>query len=321
MPHFGFHLNGLVRRCLMSGVFWVFCGLLPWTAWTACGETSPVVHLYCAQDQVFAEPILEEFRKATGVRVLPVFDSEAVKTVGLANRLNAERRHPVADVFWGNEEMRCRQLNAMGIFRETNAWKSFGARSRRLVYNPQRVASAATPRSVSALTNAAWRGRVSLAYPGFGTTATHLMVLRQTWGDARWQAWCRALAENRPFLEEGNSQVVRRVARGEAWIGLTDSDDIAAGQREGLSVAPVQSVSELMLLPNTVAVIRDCPHPEAAELLFHHLTQPAVMARLVAAGALEASPLEQGDWLQPDWPTVLRDIDRSSALIRKLFRP
>ena len=62
-----------------------------------------VVVLYCAQDQVFAEPILAEFTKQTGIRVKAVFDSEAVKTVGLANRLLAERTHPVCDVFWGNE--------------------------------------------------------------------------------------------------------------------------------------------------------------------------------------------------------------------------
>ena len=279
-----------------------------------------VVHLYCAQDQVFAEPILEDFRKETGIRVLPVFDSEAVKTVGLANRLIAERRNPVADVYWGNEELRCRQLAGAGIFRETNAWAAFGQRSRRIVYNPQRVASAQLPRAVSELTNAAWRGRVSIAFPGFGSTATHFMALRQAWGEARWQSWCRALADNRPFLEEGNSLVVRRVARGEAWIGLTDSDDITAGQREGLNVAMAQGVTDLMVLPNTVAVIRECPHPEAAEKLFVYLQQAAVVHRLEAAGALETVGLDPQP-LHPDWAPILLDLDRTATKLRRLFRP
>ena len=73
--------------------------------------------------------------------------------------------------------------------------------------------------------------------PQFGTTATHFHALRQHWGDARWEAWCRALAANKPFLVDGNSVVVKMVGRGEAWIGLTDSDDIAAGQAEGLPIA------------------------------------------------------------------------------------
>jgi hypothetical protein len=31
-------------------------------------------------------------------------------------------------VFWGNEEMRTRQLAAQGVFRETNGWAAFGHR-------------------------------------------------------------------------------------------------------------------------------------------------------------------------------------------------
>ena len=73
------------------------------------------VTVYAAQDQVYAEPILREFEKETGIKVKAVYDSEAVKTVGLANRLLAERSHPQCDVFWGNEEMRTRQLAAQGV--------------------------------------------------------------------------------------------------------------------------------------------------------------------------------------------------------------
>ena len=297
------------------GMFLLFAG-----PFRGVAESAQVVHVYCAQDQVFAEPIFEEFHRKTGIRVLPVFDSEAVKTVGLANRLLSERRHPVADVFWGNEEFRCRQLAAAGVFRETNGWTAFGHRSRRMVINPQRLATAAAPHSLMDLTNQAWRGKLSFAYPGFGTTATHFMALRQAWGETRWLNWCRALAANRPFIEEGNSQVVRRVARGEAWVGLTDSDDIAAGRREGLSVAALPAGPETLILPNTVGVIRECRHPEAADALFDFLSRPAVQERLIAVDALEAGAIF-GPSLQPDWTLLLADLDRGTAQIRKLFRP
>ena len=93
------------------------------------------VVVYAAQDQVYAEPILREFEKETGIKIKAVYDSEAVKTVGLANRLFAERSHPQCDVFWGNEEMRTRQLAAQNVFRETNGWTAFGYRNRRIVIN------------------------------------------------------------------------------------------------------------------------------------------------------------------------------------------
>src|SRR3989442_13862960 len=52
-----------------------------------------VVIVYSSQDQDFAEPIFQQFSRETHLKVRPVFGSEAVKTVGLANRLLAEKSH------------------------------------------------------------------------------------------------------------------------------------------------------------------------------------------------------------------------------------
>src|SRR5437868_139510 len=50
---------------------------------TGCGKSERAVVLYTSQDQIFAEPILADFTRKTGINVLPVFDSESVKTAGL----------------------------------------------------------------------------------------------------------------------------------------------------------------------------------------------------------------------------------------------
>ncbi len=52
---------------------------------------SKLVIIHAAQDQVYAEPILRAFEQETGIKVKTVYDSEAVKTVGLANRWLGER--------------------------------------------------------------------------------------------------------------------------------------------------------------------------------------------------------------------------------------
>src|SRR6185295_15351211 len=174
------------------------------------GSGQRTVVVYAAQDQVYAEPILHEFEKETGIKVKTVFDSEAVKTVGLANRLLAERDHPQCDVFWGNEEMRTRQLAAQNTFRETNGWTAFGYRSRRVVINTNKLSLANAPKSLLELTNEAWRGKVALAFTQFGTTATHFHALRQVWGEERWLEWCRTFAANKPFIVDGNSVVVKQ---------------------------------------------------------------------------------------------------------------
>ncbi len=276
---------------------------------------------YCAQDQDYAEPILREFTKQTGVKAPAVYDSEAVKTVGLANRLLAERPHPRCDVFWGNEEMRTRQLAAQGVFRETNGWAAFGYRSRRIVINTNRLSVASAPRSLLDLTNETWRGKVALGYPQFGTTATHLHALRQHWGDATWEAWCRALAAHKPFLVDGNSVVVKTVGRGDAWIGLTDSDDISAGQAEGMPIAALPMTEETLLIPNTAGLVRGGPHPEAAQRLFVFLQQREVVEQLVAAHALEGASAQEIaiPTLKVNWDALLRDLEDTTTRLNTIF--
>jgi iron(III) transport system substrate-binding protein len=280
------------------------------------------VVVYASQDEVFAEPIFREFESRAGIHVRPVYDSESVKTVGLANRLLAERAHPQCDLFWNNEEFRTRQLAAHDVFRPTNGWTRLGYRSRRIVINTNLVPAASAPRSFREATNAIWKGKVALAYPLFGTTATHFLALRQAWGDENWRTWCRALAANHPLLVDGNSVVVNQVSRGEAWIGFTDSDDIAGAQREGFPVAPLPMTDETLLLHNTIGVIRNCPHPEAAQRLWEFLSDPKISQKLVELRALEnamPAPPEAAPGLKVDWDKLLLDLDAATEETKQIF--
>ena len=283
--------------------------------------TGAEVVIYAAQDQVFAEPILKDFEKQSGVRVRALYDSEAVKTVGLANRLLAEQGRPLCDIFWGNEELRTRQLAARGVFRQTNGWTAFGYRSRRIAMAAG-VTNLSPPQSMVSLTNEIYRSRVALAYPLFGTTATHLLALRQHWGESNWLAWCRALAANKPFIVDGNSVAARFAVRGEVFFALTDSDDIAAENRDGARLTALPLTNESLLIPNTVAVIRNCPHPNPAGRLFEYLQSPEVVARLVAAGALEGASAAdvKSPTLKPDWDALLRELESVTEQLKQIFR-
>jgi iron(III) transport system substrate-binding protein len=306
------------HRSIQSFAFVVLLALL-----TSChSNDSAQVVLYTSQDEVFAEPILHQFEQETGVRVLKVYDSEAVKTVGLVNRLLAERDHPQCDVFWNNEEFRTRELASRGLFRPTNGWTRLGFRTRRIVVNTNFISATSAPRTFSDATNAIWKGKVALAYPLFGTTATHFQALRQSWGDTAWQAWCRALVANKPFLVDGNSVVVKQVSRGEAWLGFTDSDDIAGAQREGSPIKALPLTPESLLVFNTVGVIQNCPHPQAAEKLFRFLKTKEVSQRLVELNALEgATPDEPAaaKTLQVDWDKLVHDVDVATTETKDIF--
>src|ERR1044072_6694890 len=127
----------LVPVALMAGIFWRTLIV----AETKANRSGVVV--YTSQDQVYAEPILREFEQRTGIKVRALYDSEAVKTVGLANRLLAEKDHPQCDIFRSNEELRTRQLAAQGVFEK---WAAVGFRSRRIAVNTNRLSLAAAPK-------------------------------------------------------------------------------------------------------------------------------------------------------------------------------
>lgn len=303
------------RRLLSWGLLALGLGAI-----SGCGKPAPEVVVYCAQDQVYAEPILTAFTAQTGIRVRPLYDSEAVKTVGLANRLIAERSQPQCDVFWGNEELRTRQLVRAGVL-SSNDWGAFGFRSRRIVVNTNRVAVEAYPRSLTDLTNAVWRGKVALGYPLFGTTATHFAALRQLWGPASWEQWCRALVANAALVVDGNSVTARLVAKGEASAGLTDSDDIAAEQRAGGPVIALPIGPETLLIPNTVALTANAPHPEAGRRLMAYLRSEEVVSKLMRAGALEGGRSSElaNPVLQPDWQLLVDDLPATTACLKEVF--
>ena len=279
-----------------------------------CRRTEPTVTAYASQDQVYAEPILADFTKQTGIRVNAIYDSEAVKTVGLVNRLINEQSNPQCDVFWNNEELRTRQLEARNIVAK---WSPIGYRSRRIVINTNRVS--VPPKSLIDLTNATWRGKVALAYPLFGTTATHLLALRQQWGTNNWELWCRALQSNKPFLVDGNSVVVQLVGRGEAALGLTDSDDIAAGQKEGMPIRALPLDANSLLIPNTVALIHRAPHPNEAQRLYEYLQSSAIRQALIAASALEGDTPPETAGIKVDWPRLLAEMEQGTAVLRRIF--
>ncbi len=304
---------------LWKGFLWIV--VLAGFVIVGCGGKENFVVVYTSQDQIYAEEVFAGFTKHTGIQVRAVYDSEAVKTVGLVNRLIAEKNHPQCDVFWNNEELRTRQLERAGVLREKNPWAPFAFRKRQLVVNTNAIDKLNLPPTLLAFTNANYRGKVALAYPLFGTTSAHFLAFRQTLGDEGWQKWCRALAANKPFLVDGNSVVVQMVGRGDAWIGLTDSDDIKAGIRQNLPVQAIDLTDHGFLIRNTAGVIRSAPHPERAEALFEFLQKSIVNQVLTNAGASEGfwTKEVEGTWREPNWEQLLATQEADLQALKEFF--
>jgi iron(III) transport system substrate-binding protein len=295
-----------------------FCAAL-----CGCSKSSPPSHsvvLYTSQDQFNAEPILKEFTTATGIEVRTVFDNESAKTAGLARRLRAEQTYPQCDVFWSNEEMHTRLLVRDHVI-ASNEWRAAGYRTRRVVINTNHVPMARAPNSLLELTNAAWKGRVALAYPLFGTTASHFLALRQHWGEDVWKSWCHGLVRNGSKVVDGNSVVVKLVGAGEAWIGLTDFDDIAAGKKQGWPIAELPLNSESLIIASTIGLVRGGPNPALARGLSDYLSKPETLEKMVNADALEGADVRDlsEKTLPIDWGVSAEEIERINDFLNRVF--
>lgn len=282
-----------------------------------CGSGGDAVTVYTSQDQVYAEPILREFEQQTGIPVRAVYDSEAVKTVGLVNRLIAEKANPQCDLFWNNEEFRTHQLASRGVLDKRQPVETFGARTRQWVWNTNQLSRATLPKDLASLTNAQWRGKVVIALPLFGSTATHFQVLRQQWGEAHWRDWCRALKANDVMTVDGNSVVVQLVGRGEVSLGLTDSDDVRAGLKNGLPIAGQSLSQDGFSIRNSIGYIAGAPRPGLAKRLAKHLQSQSVIDALVAAGALDPGTPGASDTIT--WPGVVAENERAVAELNSIF--
>ena len=75
----------------------------------------PTVVLYVSVDEPYAAPIIRDFERASGIRVLMKTDAEGSKTAGLAHLLEAEKASPNADVWWNNEPFYAVNLASRGV--------------------------------------------------------------------------------------------------------------------------------------------------------------------------------------------------------------
>jgi len=305
------------RNSTLVTLFWIvpaLLGIVIALLYPLLTKSSQSVVVYTALDQEFSRPVFEEFTRQTGIKVLAKFDTESTKTVGLTQALFAERARPRCDLFWNNEIVNTLRLDQAGLlasyespaaknypqqYRSSQGrWHGFAARARVLIVNTKLVPATDEPDSILDLTDPKWQDNVGIAKPLAGTTATHAACLFVVWGEAKTQAFFRAVKANARVLS-GNKQVALAVARGELAFGLTDTDDAIIELEKGFPVrivypdqGPEQGLGQLgtLFIPNTLALLEGSPNPEPAQQLVDFLLSSQV-ERMLAAGPSAQIPL------------------------------
>ncbi len=320
----------------------------------ACGSSEYDLVVYASLDQEHSEPILRLFEERTGLKVQAQYDVEQNKTVGLVNRIIAEQSRPYADVFWNNEIAHTIRLKQQGLtqssastatamipagFRDADGhWTGFAARARVIMYRPDLLAAAGieAPRTVWSMNQSPYAEHGVMAAPLTGTTLTHYAALSQQLGSEKVLAWLQQ-ARTDVAITSGNATAMRRVCQGDfAWC-LTDTDDAAAALANGYQVEilyPDQSdgLPGAMVIPNTVCMIRDARHPEAAQRFIDFLVSPEIEEMLANSRSRQIPlhpdskapaglPLPGRDYavMEVDWEAVAAELDRRLPDFQRMF--
>jgi iron(III) transport system substrate-binding protein len=263
---------------LLLGVIW----------WWWHGAHRGALVIYCAHDAIYAESILRDFEKRTGIPVDIRYDTEATKSLGLTEMLIREKEAPRCDVFWNNELLGTLDLQDRGILEPyqgsgyaripaafkapDGSWTGFAARLRVTTFNTTK--NGPTPPDFAALEPGSDLSHIAIAKPLYGTTLTHYTVLWKLWGGEKLQAWHREWRSRGVKELNGNAAVKDAVAEGACSAGFTDTDDFFEAKDDGrpVAMAPVRvGNGQTICIPNTVAIIRGSRHREASRRLVDFL--------------------------------------------------
>ena len=288
--------RGFTRRlvALAAGVALLFGGY--WLLWAPHRESLVV---YCAHDSIYADQILREFERQTGIPVAVRYDTEATKSLGLVELLLQEKARPRCDVFWNNEVLGTLQLADAGLllpyrgsgyeripaaFKDAEGrWAGFAARLRLWIVNTNQLAP--TEEAIQQASGGDL-DRMVIAKPLYGTTRTQYTILWKLWGRKKLLDWDRDRRAHHLREVDGNSRVKDLVSAGVCDLGWSDTDDYFEAHDEGKPVAmlPVRLENgNTICIPNTVAIVRDTRHLIEAQKLVDYLLSEKCELALAAA--------------------------------------
>lgn len=338
----------------------------PWSwlwVWIGCIGSGCVpqpekeVVLYTSVDRQYAAPLLDAFeRRRPELTITRQFDVEASKTLGLVTRLMEERKNPRCDLFWNGEILHTIRLQRAGMLQQRRwkipagwkpgylagdgSWIGFAPRARVLLVHTKSIPEPKErPTRVADLADPKWQGKCAVAFPMFGTTATHFAVLASRMGEQA-DPLLEKIAANAVVLS-GNKQVADAVASGQVAFGLTDTDDAQVAKERGAPVEIIfpdqptgpddQEAIGTLFIPGTVAILKNAPHPIAAQWLADALIDQETEKRLTMALGSQFpiwpsdpktsafSPVGALRWMEVDFERAADGWEPLSTKLRQWF--
>lgn len=218
---------------------------------TPAPPSGPLV-VYSGRGEVLVGPIIEEFSKATGIKVQVRYGG----TSQLAATILEEGKNSPADVFWAQDAGALGAVAKKGGFVKLpdsllgkvdqrfrspkGEWVGVTARARVVSYNTTKLSERDLPDSIFGLTEPKWRGRVGWA-PTNGSFQAFVTALRKVEGEQRARAWLEGMKANQAKAYPNNNAALLAVASGEVDVALINHYYLYAQLKEKGPTFPVRN--------------------------------------------------------------------------------
>lgn len=273
-----------------------------------CDNNIQTVVIYTSVDRVYSEIIFKDFERETGIKVLPVYDIEANKTVGLTKRLLLEKKRPRCDVFWNGEITNTIKLKNENILQpyqhiykttvnrnyidEDNMWIAFGGRTRVFLINKDLISQKEYPTSFSDLYKNKDSYTKGMANPVFGTSNTYAIGVYTLLGKEKGYKVFLDIANSDIKIVTGNSVVRDLVISGQMAYGITDTDDaiVALNKSNNIDIVFIdqqENEKGTLVIPNSVALIKGGPNNKNGKIFIDYILKAETIQKMIDIGWIQ----------------------------------
>ena len=206
--------------------------LLLITSACARGETSTQkITIYSGRSEELIGPIIEQFVKATGIKV----DVRYGSTSEMAATILEEGKNSPADIFYAQDpgglgavEHLFTQISDSILdqveprFRSSQGkWVGISGRARVIVYNTENLSESDLPDDIWDFTDPEWKGRIGWA-PTNASFQAMVTAMRVLWGEEKTSQWLLGIKSNDSKEYPKNTPIVTATGAGEIDIGFSN---------------------------------------------------------------------------------------------------
>jgi iron(III) transport system substrate-binding protein len=301
---------------------------------TACsptpetGSQTPTLTVYSGRGESLIGPLFERLQ-ADGRFKLQVQYGD---TAEMVTRLMTEAEASPADIILAQDSGHLGLLSAKQLLEPLpeallqavdprfsdpdGRWIGTSGRLRVLVYNTQALDAESLPKSLQALADPVWKGRLGWA-PSNGSFQAHVGALRNAWGEDETESWLRGVIKNEPTRYPKNSPQVEAAHTGAidlGWVNHYYLHRLDPNERKAANWSfPTRGDVGNVLMVAGAGIRAGSPNTEAAQALLEALV--AEDAQTYFAQEVYEYPTRPGiavhEAVQPLDAVGLADVDQA----------